>query len=214
MDLKDLITIIPELLLYYIPGYISLRIKEKYCPEKRRDEYNSTAQSIIYSFIIGIVFYFIELITTEVFKSSFFILLDQRFHQLIHLLLAVLLGFFLVRFSSSRIGTFVLKRFNKTLDPSPSVWIKALKNEEGAWATVYLRNGLIYIGKMKYYTTDPDDQKLILLYSYRLCVRDKEESTPERFCQEIKDTTTDSNSKVLLNYEDIISIEIERGTTP
>ena len=70
MNLNDLIVIIPELLLLFIPGYISIRIKEKYSIEKRSDNFDITLYSILCSFIIGIVYSAIEDICVSACEKS------------------------------------------------------------------------------------------------------------------------------------------------
>lgn len=204
MNLNDLVNIIPELLLYFVPGYISVRIREKYTPEKHRDDYDTTLQSIIYSFVIGIIFSVVSTIIPFAANVS------ETSKYLIYFIIAILIGILMVLWPNSYFSNCIAKLLNKNIDPTPNIWIKALKNENGAWATVYLENGLIYTGKLIHYTIEPEEEtKQIILCGYVLYARSEGDGlNAGNFCYPIKDMSDDDSSKVLLNYDNIISIEI------
>lgn len=211
MSFSELVEVVPELLLLVVPGFISLRIKEKYCVETKKDSFDSSLYCIFYSFIIGIVY------STVVFLFSLFINNVKEFFEnesvksACYLLLSFLFGLVLVHFPKTTIGQKINKSYNKNLSSEPTVWMKAMQNEEGAWATVYLKNGMIYTGKLINYSTDPNDEKRsILLYNYRLSVRNEGGiSSPSGFCRDVKDNTEVDDCKVFLDGDNIISIEIE-----
>lgn len=88
-----------------------------------------------------------------------------------------------------------------------------MKNKNGAWVTVYLENGLIYTGKLIYYTNYPNEKKELLLSNYRLSVRNNfNVEKKEKFCFDIDDYTEDDNAKVFLSWDIIISIEIHSSS--
>ena len=210
MDLKDLVVIVPELLLLVIPGYISIKIKEKFGLEKKAESFDITLYSILYSFIIGIAFSAIKLLLGSLWASAVDFVEIEAIKHLCYLLLAVLLGYILVKSPQTKLGNRLRSMFNESLSPEPSVWVKAMKNKNGAWVTVYLENGLIYTGMLINYTTDPSDaDKEILLSNYRLAVRnEKMPNTPADFCTVIEDHTNDPNAKVYLNHKVITAIQI------
>ena len=210
MDLKDLVEIVPKLLLLFVPGYVAFTIKEKFCLEKKKDSFDVTLYSILYSFIVGILFSIIETVLSSIFKGTVTFLQNDTVRQAAHLLIAVLLGYSFVKVHNSKIGTWIEQRFNKNLVPDSCVWNKAMENSDGAWATVYLENGLIYTGMLINYTSDPNDEsKEILLSNFRLAVRcEGTVAKAEDFCQVIVDNTKKSNAHVFLKRDDIVSIEI------
>ncbi len=209
MNLKDLITIIPELLLLVVPGFIALRIKEKYNVEKKRDDFDSTIYCFLYSFIIGIAYSALTALLIKLSPGLTDFLAKETVKQAAYLLLSVLLGLLLVKLPRSGIGRAVTSLFNKHMSPETTVWLEAMKNDKGAWAIVYLKNGMIYTGKLINYSTDPADEKRsLLLYNYRLSIRNDGSKTAADFCYDITDRTGDDNAKVFLSWEDIISIEI------
>lgn len=210
MDIKDLLEIVPELLLLFIPGYISIKISEKYGLERKKEHFDIIVYSILYSFIIGIIYSII------IFSLEHFCVVISTFlegttvKQTVYLILAVVLGFILVKVPPTWLGGFIRGCFNKNVSPEANVWIKAMKNTKGAWVTVYLENGLIYTGKLIYYTVDPDDEgKELLLSNYRLSVRNSAEvRKSDDFCFDIEDKTGDDNAEVFLSRDVITSIEI------
>lgn len=210
MDIKDLLEIIPELLLLFIPGYISIKISEKYALEKKKEHFDVIVYSILYSFIIGII-YSVILFPVEHFCATIGAFLkNTTVKQTVYLILAVVLGYGLVKVTPTPLGDFIRGCFNKNVSPEPSVWIKAMKNTNGAWVTVYLENGIIYTGKLIYYTVDPNDEgKELLLSNYRLSIQNNAEvRKADDFCIDIDDKTGDDNAKVFLSRDVIVSIEI------
>lgn len=210
MDIKDLLEIVPELLLLFIPGYISIKISEKYGLERKKEHFDIIVYSILYSFIIGIIYSII------IFSLEHFCVVISTFlegttvKQTVYLILAVVLGLILVKVPPTWLGVFIRGCFNKNVSQEANVWIKAMKNTKGAWVTVYLENGLIYTGKLIYYTVDSDDEgKELLLSNYRLSVRNSAEvRKSDDFCFDIEDKTGDDNAKVFLSRDVITSIEI------
>lgn len=210
MDIKDLLEVVPELLLMFIPGYISIKISDKYGLKRKKEHFDIIVYSILYSFIIGIIYSII------IFSLEHFCVLISTFleettvKQTVYLILAVVLGFILVKVPPTRLGGFIRGCFNKNVSPEANVWTKAMKNTKGAWATVYLENGLIYTGKLIYYTVDPEDEeKELLLSNYRLSVRNSAEVRKnDDFCLDIDDKTGDDNAKVFLSRDVITAIEI------
>lgn len=210
MDIKDLLEVVPELLLMFIPGYISIKISDKYGLKRKKEHFDIIVYSILYSFIIGIIYSII------IFPLEHFCVLISTFleettvKQTVYLILAVVLGFILVKVPPTRLGGFIRGCFNKNVSPEANVWTKAMKNMKGAWATVYLENGLIYTGKLIYYTVDPEDEeKELLLSNYRLSVRNSAEVRKnDDFCLDIDDKTGDDNAKVFLSQDVITAIEI------
>lgn len=83
-------------------------------------------------------------------------------------------------------------------------------HDNGAWATVYLQNGLIYTGKLINYTSDPNEhERELLLTNYRLALRvEGTIDSSSDFCILISDHTREPLSRVLLSYNNIAAIEI------
>ena len=210
MNLPEIVGAIPELFLFIVPGYIAIKIREKYNLEKQTNSLDTVLHCVVYSFVVQIVYSIILFFFSRVNKSSYMWFGGEVPRQIAHLVLAVILGYILIKIPETSPGRFIAKLFNKNLAPYSSVWIKAMKNDAGAWATVYLKNGLIYTGMLINYTSDPNEGvKEILLTNYRLCVQNtKPDITPENFYTVIIDHTDNQVSRVLLERGNILSIEI------
>ena len=203
MNLNEIIKSIPDLLLLIVPGYVTLQIREKYRLERKVDNFDAVLYSVLYSFIIGIAFSVIMCLLS-IFGLSNSTPTPDTIKQISYLLLAVCFGFILVKLPKSAVGVKIEKCFNKSLTPGANVWSKALDNPDGAWATVYLKNGLIYVGMLINYTSDPNDgNKEILLSNYQLSVRNEAfTGKPDDFCCLITDNSQNNEAKVLLNSGD------------
>ena len=211
MDLiEKLINHIPEILLYIIPGFISVRMKEIYGLQKRHNELGYALYSILYSFIILLIYRIITVTAGAVWPSLDAFLEKETVKSCGCLALAVALGILLAKIPQLKPGRWFSKLVNKLSSPEETVWEKAMKNPNGAYARVYLNNGMVYYGILKNYTTDPDDPcKEILLHDYSVKIlRDTKEASAESDLFIPFDKQTAKKDKVLIKRDEIISIEI------
>lgn len=213
MEWAELLQHIPELLLVFIPGYIALKIRQKYGLRKKTDTFNSVLYCILYSFFVGLVFSVICGLLPAYSRIRKILSNNITVKQVSYLCLALLLGYCLVRVPETKIAKKIARKFNNHLSQEPTVWDKALQADDGAWATVYLKNGMIYRGTLDYYTSDPNDEiKEVLLSEYTLAIRnEKPVESSEEFCLQISAYESDENAMVLLNKDDIFAIEIHKG---
>lgn len=214
-DLNDLITIIPQIMLMFIPGYIALRIEELYRSKKRHDHYDTTAYALLYSALVKMMYSVAKFaigkaphIWKIVQENE---LIKEELKLGVYFMLAAFLGYLLVKLPSSSVGKRISKCYNKKLVSYETVWEKALENyQNGAWAQVYLKNGMMYTGKLVNYSANPNDslREIMLTDCTMSIVKDmKNVNTSSDFQIAIKgeDQVID---RVLLNANDIISIEI------
>ena len=152
MDLiEKLINHIPEILLYIIPGFISVRMKEIYGLQKRHNELGYALYSILYSFIILLIYRIITVTAGAVWPSLGAFLEKETVKSCGCLALAVALGILLAKIPQLKPGRWFSKLVNKLSSPEETVWEKAMKNPNGAYARVYLNNGMVYYGTTAYY---------------------------------------------------------------
>ena len=64
-----LIQHIPEVLMYILPGFISLRLRETFGLHKKQKELNTILYSILYSFIIQLAFNALKFLGLLIFPS-------------------------------------------------------------------------------------------------------------------------------------------------
>ena len=217
----EFIELISELLLYVVPGFVVLKLIEAFTPRKKVGQMETVLWSVFYSFIITIVYQFSGWVINWLIGRCFFcpdgssikINIGNNLKVAIYLFLSGVVSYLIVNFSRSTIGDKIAKKYNPNMALGEDVWFKSLKTEQGAWATVYLKNGMIYTGTLSKFTADADnDAKLILLERFRLMVRVQDASQSQtkdnQFCLVVDDKTDNTTSRVLLKYEDIIAIEL------
>lgn len=207
MDVAKVIVLIPQLLLLFVPGYIALSIQTKYLPKKRPDNFDATWLSILYSFIVGIAFELLRMIKNVVLPNKV-IVGDGSLKHLVFLLLGVVLGFILTKVPNNILGKKISSVFNKNLDANIGVWETAMRQKEGAWVIVYLKNGMIYRGELRDFTDDPNtERKELQLYDYTLFVKNENKTSLEdEFSFLVEEGQ--ANDRVYLQREDIIAIQI------
>ncbi|WP_252234754.1 DUF6338 family protein [Clostridium sp. ZS1] len=200
MKISEIINSIPILFTYFIPGYISLYIKENYLHEKCRKETHLFLLSIILSFVIRSSIESILYIVNLLLKYN--ISLEDNIKSCIYILVAVLVGVVMILYKDSKIESKINKILKNNVISEPIVWNHALKCVKGGFARVYLYDqDLMYIGNLINYTVDPeDDRREVLLTafsSYKLS--DK---------TQIEDNSKNDNATVLIECKDIKNIEI------
>jgi len=213
---EEFVAIIPNVLIYIVPGFIVLKIIEVFTPKKKLSQMETILWSLFYSFIIllasAAVIWIYNKICLFAKMKSIEIKQGDNVYLAISLGLSLIIGFIITKVSNSRIGEIITKAFNRNMSTGEDVWFKSLQTKKGAWATVYLKDGLIYTGIVSEYTANPDDEtKLLLLRQFRLMVRNEAKRTPwknTKFCTVIDDKTKDESARVLLRYDDIIAIEL------
>ena len=212
MDIDKIIALIPELLLNFIPGFISIRIKEIYGCQNKHDEFGYTIYSILYSFVILLVYRIFTAFVGVVKLPLTAFLAKETVKCCACLLLAVVLGILLAKLPQSKPGSWFGRKINELTSPEGTVWEKAMKNPNGAWARVYLNNGMVYYGELIDYTINPDDPvKVVMLYNYELKVRIEEKDSNKsghRLLYVGLPKTSKETDKVLIKRDDIVSIEI------
>jgi hypothetical protein len=213
---EEFVEMIPDVLIYIVPGFIVLKIIEVFTPKKKLSQMETILWSLFYSFIIllasAVVIWIYNKICLFANVRGIEIKQGDNVYIAISLGLSLIIGFIITKVSNSRIGEIITKAFNRNMSTGEDVWFKSLQTQKGAWATVYLKDGLIYTGIVSEYTAKPDDEtKLLLLRQFRLMVRNETKRTLRKntkFCTVIDDKTEDESARVLLRYDDIVAIEL------
>ncbi|QTE74033.1 hypothetical protein JS518_14240 [Clostridiales bacterium FE2010] len=211
--LKDLLLIIPQLLLYFVPGFICLWFLRMYWNGKKVGDIGCVVSSIALSYVVYIVFEFLKHIlpcVVDIFPQQS----KQMWKIIIHILMGASLGLIIRWLSGTPFGEKVWDFFNPNSCHNSTVWEKAMCNEEGAVARIYLKNGMFYDGELVYYTKDPDDEKKeILLFNYKAYVKNTNYSKAEdAYGIELKTAevraTEKEMEKVYISQDEIVSVEI------
>lgn len=215
MDLDKILAFIPDLLLYFIPGFVCLRIKEVYGFQKKHEELSSVIYSILYSFIVLIVFSGLKAAFPDV-RNWFPKEQLENIKRVVFLGLGALIGIVITVIPKWKAWRWLVEHVIPYISSEQSVWEKAMTNHNGAKAKVYLKNGLVYEGDLGYATGDPDDaEKTVLIYNYKSFIRVEDKNGMKKNqIQYIKDSYTtaqkeEDKEKVYIRPDEIVSIEIE-----
>lgn len=166
MDLVKLIDNIPNLFIYFIPGYITLYIKQIYRHEKDKKTNHLLILSIVLSFIVNSV---VEMILYCIkYFHMFNFIINDTVKTFLLIIVAIIFAIVSIIYKDSKIEGKINSFLGNEVISEPDVWNYAMKASEGAWVRVYLCDeNLIYEGKLIVYTMDPDDkEREILLSSY------------------------------------------------
>lgn len=199
MNLDKIIDIIPQILTYIMPGYISIYIYTQEKHEKEQQNNHIILMSMVISFIL------ITVLDSLVILINLFLKADIQLNSTIRILLLLVLSLIYTwlwfKYTGSIIENYIKKIAGNNSINRPTVWNYAMECSNGAWARVYLReDNIAYVGKLINYTNNPNDKcKEILLQSFSSIQLDSKETLSNY---------TDDNKMVLINCSSIKSIEI------
>lgn len=221
MTQQEFIDLIPQVLLYIVPGFFVLMIIESFTVQKRKPPMETILWSIFYSFLVEITLHFLR----NAWYSSYVTPvtpkpLEPSTAITFSVILSGMIGFILVKLINSDFGCWIVRILNPNLEPRGDFWFESLKSDEGVWAIVYMKNGMVYQGQVITYNTDPNDPVKMLTLT-NICSkvpRHQEEINEDRKANKadeeisryriIRNDTDKPDVKVLLKFEDILSIEL------
>ncbi|UCH94554.1 MAG: hypothetical protein JSV88_30400 [Candidatus Aminicenantes bacterium] len=159
------------LILYIAPGFLTMEVYHAFYPVRERNNFILSTWSIIYgvtisAFVRGIDTALLNNIlqsNKNTFPSFPFIM--------VLFFVGILVGLFLVLINRIRFGISQKWPQIKGMAPDPrSTWAKINQPANEDWATVFLDDGAIYLGWIKYYTFDPnaDNQDFLLSHAKRV----------------------------------------------
>lgn len=104
MNIASIISIVPQILLLIIPGFLALRIEEHFYPKKKHNDFDTTLYSVFYSTIISVIFQLTKFIISTLFPN-FWMEVPKNivFKQIIYWSMAVNSFFCLDQASKERI---------------------------------------------------------------------------------------------------------------
>lgn len=219
MELLDTINAIAksseDILLLIIPGYAAIRTSEVY-GQKAFDEGNiKLISAVLYSFLIRCMYEIFHYLVNLIYATNGTIWDTSIMRTIVCIILGYLFGICLYKIPNHKIGRFLTKHIlDVHTSPEPSVWYRAMTvGENGAWADVYLSNGMIYRGQLRYYSKYLREEKALILYrfSMRRMIDDNKGGYSYRM---IVDYSSEEKIKeyeeyhVYLSTKDIVSIEI------
>lgn len=159
------------LILYIAPGFLTMEVYHVFYPVRERNNFILSAWSIIYGVTVFTLVRSIDsALLNNILQSN-----KKTFPTfpfiIILFFFGILVGLFLVLINRFR---FVISQKwpqFKVIAPDPrSTWAKMNQPSNEDWAVVFLDDGSIYLGWIKYYTFDPnaDNQDFLLSHAKRV----------------------------------------------
>lgn len=188
IDINKILEVIPNILEYFIPGFIFLTIRNlSLAKETSKDKF-----IVINSIVISFVFVEILKLIPGLNNSDKFTILS--------IVMMLILSKIYIKF---KLEDKIIGQFIKGKTTSDDIFSALIEKEEGAWVRVYMKD-VIYVGKI-FHSEDryTDGNRYIILVAF------------QRFTYRwnlVEDKSEDDYAKVLLNMRDISIIEKVRGT--
>ncbi len=198
---------LPSILLMIVPGFITLQLVDQYNANKKREALFSVLYSILYSFIAKIL-YQGALLVYRWLGFSWALDADLKFTlQVVAMfLIALILAWVIIKMKQTKGGAALNRLFDKNTSPHSSVWERALRKRNGAFAIVRTKDGMVYDGVLKSFTLDPDDSnKEVLLTNFT--VWHKEQAVNDTVVK-LGRAYKDYHNSVLIGRDNIYDIEI------
>jgi len=161
LDISGFFSDIQSIILYIVPGYMSISVKRHYRQEFNHEEKHLYLLSITYSFVFKmLVDTFVE-VYNKVSPEGNKIELTIQMYIAIILLLALLWSYIITCSPDWKISDWIRKSIFKTnTEPFATVWNKSMRSQEGTWARVYLNEkDMLYVGQLLDYTANPNIEK-------------------------------------------------------
>jgi hypothetical protein len=160
-----------EIILYVLPGFVANEVYKAFYPVRDRGHFPQLAWSVAVGVLLTTALVEADSVwlsgalgsTTDSIPELAFIAALFSFGILVGL------GRALLRFVRYKVAnTWPLMKW---LAPDPqSIWVHVNQPSNQDWAVVFLRDGSVYLGYIKYYRFDPEesDQDFLLSYARRV----------------------------------------------
>ena len=191
------------LILYIAPGFLTMEVYHAFYPVRERNNFILSTWSIIYGVTISALVRGIDsALLNNILQSS-----QNTFPSfsfiIVLFFVGILVGLFLVLINIIRFRISQKWPQFKKIAPDPrSTWARINQPSNEDWAAVFLDDGAIYLGWIKYYTFDPnaDNQDFLLSHA-------------KRVDENLKIKYEIDGSGVYINTKDVKRIEFLKGGT-
>lgn len=183
MTQQEFLDLIPQVLLYIVPGFFVLMIIEASVQQKKKSPMETILWSIFLSFLVEVVrnalvalYNLAKTPLSGLQSGELDTILEQKPDTAAAIALSVLLsgviGFLLARLMGSSLGRWIVRKLNINLEPGGDYWFETLRSGKGVWVIVHMKNGMVYRGQLSTYTADPNEPvKMLTLTQFQSKVK-------------------------------------------
>lgn len=191
LDINTIINILPEIIIYVVPGFLFLSVHNFICAKQKEETNNLLIKSIVISYIFINIMKFIEL----VFKYKF----EDDLFSLITILLSILSSYYISRLYNSNVFDKILALLIINKSVHDDIWNDIIDVKHGMYMEVYLPNEKVsYYGQFRN-SESKKDNKYIVISNYEL-----KDYNGNIIC----DFEHDYSKCVMINTKDISRFEI------
>ena len=208
-EIVDIIKFLPSLIIYFLPGFIIISIKNQRLSNDDKKEYSIILNSIIISYIlvntgklflsiIGNVFNIENLI--QIINNDTIIL--SPLFVVSMLFLSVLIGCFVPMVLLSETWIKINQKIGNNKTFYSNIWDDVIElNKKGPFLRIYLpAEKIIYDGKLKSYEHNKKESYFLAICNYRSYDNEQKKI--------LEDKREDDKSWVVLNTKDISRYEL------
>lgn len=192
---KELIEFLPTIFVYFVPGYIFIRMNCYAFTKDINKINNLLLRSVVVSYMIIVLVNFIFGICNIDFNLEYVIV------KIILIFVSIIAGVFYPKVVMSKYCSNILKKLGFSKSFNPNIFDDIIDKENGTWIVVYIpEERVVYQGVLQRYEDSEDLENYFLvlsnykLYDYKQHI--------------VEDNLFVPNKWIMLNTKDISRIEI------
>ncbi|HBG4218863.1 TPA: hypothetical protein KQD30_001993 [Clostridioides difficile] len=149
LNIQEIISIIPALLEYFVPGFIFLTIRNFYYSK----DYTKDKYIIVKSIVISFLFY-------ELLYPILMIIPNKHVSNYLFIIIVIFISIMYLKFN---VEDKIIDIFGVGQRINEDDFANIIDVEKGTWVKVYLpEESIIYLGKLKYYSNKKDSEDNIM----------------------------------------------------
>ncbi|BAE47819.1 hypothetical protein G8S49_05890 [Clostridium botulinum C] len=163
LKIKDLISILPILIIYILPGYVFISIKDFIVNKKKEEDKNLILKCIVISYIIINFEYLISSLFKKVIDVS------SPKSIILTLIFSIVISYICSIFIQSELSSKALKKIKISRSLKTDIMSEIVDFESGMWIKVFLSTEqLIYLGKLRRFEKIGENSYNIVLSNFIL----------------------------------------------
>lgn len=162
LKIKDIITILPLLIIYILPGYIFISIKDFIANKKQTDDKNIILKSIVISYVI---------INFEKLLSQYWLGFNMDISSsesiIITFFLSIIIAYIYSMLINCQLSSRTLKKLKITRSLRTDTLTQIMDFDLGMWVRVFLNSEqVVYVGKIREFEVISDTTYHIVLSNF------------------------------------------------
>lgn len=195
-EVTNIINQLPNILVYFVEGYIFLLMYKYSSYKDKRIEPTSMSVfvCVVISFVIKVVVDFIlDLMSINICNNAYYLVL---------IIAACVFGYIVGRVLRTKIVVNILTKIGIHRSPSDSIWAEVISNKYATWVSLKPHGSDLYYQGVIYRAEENEREPIIALRNYRILNSDKKEISPTEKSDDVMLINTKDFDVIELVYED------------